>query len=163
MLFFITDCYSYFSRLNSRSVSILSLILYIGCYNNLHFDTPSENFPIVFYYINVTYGQMSKLIKHLVTYQTDVWPFACSEFGKDFRQKESFLCHVKQHHTIEGKDNKKYFWICRICGLEQNKCHGLLWCQSALAPKFRYNFGLSILSSLQYQLIGKLLECGSLQ
>ena len=42
MLFFITDCYSYFSRLNSRSVSILSLILYIGCYNNFHFDTPSE-------------------------------------------------------------------------------------------------------------------------
>ena len=58
--------------------------------------------------------------------------FACSECGKDFRQKESFTWHMKQEHPKDGEDNSKYFCICQICstryktrsGLEQHKCHG---------------------------------------
>ena len=71
------------------------------------------------------FGQMSKLTKHLVMCQTDAQPFACSECGKDFRQKESFTRHMKQEHPKDGEDNSKYFCICQICGTRYKTCSGL--------------------------------------
>ena len=55
------------------------------------------------------FGQMSKLTKHLVMCQTDAQPFACSECGKDFRQKESFTWHMKQEHPKDGEDKLEIF------------------------------------------------------
>ena len=80
------------------------------------------------------FGQKSKLTRHLLTCNTDDYPFPCAECNKKFRQKDSLMRHKRQDHPKAGENTEKYFFVCHVCGtkykspsgLAQHKCLGPL-------------------------------------
>ena len=65
---------------------------------------------------NQGFGQIAKFKAHIVTCKTDARPFECEICGETFRQRPTFLRHMRQKHKKPGVSAAMHFFFCSLCG-----------------------------------------------
>ena len=65
---------------------------------------------------NQGFGQISKFNAHTVTCKTDARPFECEICEETFRQRPTYLRHMRQKHKKAGESAEKHFFFCSLCG-----------------------------------------------